>query len=151
MLANVLTKQINLFDPRDELGHVVIEVLFRFKIPAGMRSRRPDAAFVSFDRWPIDKPLDQEKEAWDVVPDLAIEVVSPSNIAYDVETKLVEYFEAGVKLVWIIYPHVKRFYVHESLTSVRVLSSEDVLEGGAVLPGFRLPLKNVFRGMTPEE
>jgi Uma2 family endonuclease len=82
--------------------------------------------------------------AWDVVPDLAVEVISPHDLAEEILQKVVEYFQAGVRLVWIVYPQQRLVYVHESLTQVRCLTQTEELDGGAVLPGFRLPLANLF-------
>ena len=78
-------------------------------------------------------------------PDLAVEVVSKSNSATDVKDKIEEYFRAGVRLVWLVYPTQKLIDVYESPTTVRVLRREDELTGGDVLPGFRLPLTELFR------
>ncbi len=78
------------------------------------------------------------------MPNLAIEVVSPSNTAMEIEDKLQEYFAAGVQLVWVVYPRHRRIYVHESLTQLRILQEQDDLEGGTVLPGFRLNVGKFF-------
>jgi Uma2 family endonuclease len=88
---------------------------------------------------------------WDVVPDLAVEVISPSDLVYDLIQKIAEYFEAGVRLVWVVYPPQRLVYVYESLTRARILTVADELEGGAVLPGFRLPVANLFPEVAPSE
>jgi Uma2 family endonuclease len=116
-----------------------------FRLPLSVsRSRRPDVAFVTFERWPLSRLIPATDNAWDVVPDLAVEVISPSDLAEEILEKVSEYFQAGVRLVWIIYPQQRLAYVHESLTQVRCLSQADELDGGVVLPGFRLPLGNLF-------
>ena len=61
-------------------------------------------AFDSFDRWPIDRPMSPTDEAWDVVPDLAVEVTSPIDLAEDLLHMVAEYFKAGVRMVWVVYP-----------------------------------------------
>ncbi len=59
--------------------------------------------------------------------------------------KVQEYFQAGVRLVWVVYPTQALVHVYESFTGpIRVLTRQDDLDGGAVLPGFRLPLKEIF-------
>jgi len=127
----------------NQFGLVVSEVLFHLD-PTRPRKRRPDVAFVSFERWPRDRPVPMN-EAWEVVPDLAIEVISRSNTVSEVDEKLEEYFGAGVRLVWVVLPVPKKVYVYTSPTDVRILKSLDDLDGGPVLPGFRLPLGDLFR------
>ncbi len=99
---------------------------------------------MSLERWPKDRPIPGEGNAWDVVPDLAVEVVSPNDNAEELLIKADEYFRAGVRMVWIVYPRQRLVFVYESLTQVRGLTRADVLDGGAVLPGFRLPLQELF-------
>jgi Uma2 family endonuclease len=82
-----------------------------------------------------------------VVPNLAVEVVSPTNTADEVVEKIEEYFAAGVQLVWVIHPKRRRFEVYESPTAVRVLGPGDVLDGGTVLPGFRLPIDDLYAAL----
>ena len=68
--------------------------------------------------------------AWDVVPDLAVEVISPHNPAEESVQKIREYFEAGVILVWVVYPEERQVYVYESPKQIRVLTGDDTLDGG---------------------
>ena len=84
------------------------------------------------------------QNAWDAIPDLAVEIISPSNTTVADVRKLVESFQAGVRLVWIIFPEQKQVYVYDSPATVRILEHHDELDGGAVLPGFRLPLATLF-------
>ena len=113
--------------------------------------RRPDVSFVSSSRWPLDRGIPRTS-AWDVVPDLAVEVVSPTNTAEAVLAKLEEYFRAGTRLVWVVFPDQEKVYVYESPTTVRILQAGDDLDGGAVLPGFRYSLAELFgdEGGQPE-
>jgi Uma2 family endonuclease len=108
------------------------------------RSRRPDAAFVSFKRWAKNRPLPRDADAWDVVPDLTVEVVSPTDVAEQLQEKIDEYFRAGVSLVWVVYPLRSQVYVYQSPTQVRILTAADELDGGALLPDFRLSLSELF-------
>lgn len=117
-------------------------MLFLLDPDSGLK-RRPDLAFVSYERWPKKQRVPRTP-AWGVVPDLAIEVISPSNLAEDVILKLGEYFRAGVRRVWVIYPVEEHFYIYDSLTTVRILTRADRLEDEAVLPGFSLPLSELF-------
>jgi Uma2 family endonuclease len=150
-MANRLARWISFFDPTEQLGEVVIEALFILnEVP--MLRRRPDVAFVSRERWPADRPMDREA-AWDVIPDLAVEITSPNDLIDDLMDKIEEYFAAGVRLVWVIYPKQRKLYAYQSSTTVRILGMGDELDGGSVLPGFRLPLTPLFElrggGPTP--
>jgi Uma2 family endonuclease len=79
-------------DPRP--GHLAVEVLFRIPLTKdSSRQRRPDIAFVSSKRWPLDRPKSLRDDAWDVVPDLAVEVISPTDRASDLLDKVFEYFK----------------------------------------------------------
>jgi Uma2 family endonuclease len=105
--------------------------------------RRPDVAYVSFDRWPCGRRIPRAP-AWEVVPDLAVEVVSPTNTAEEVLAKVHEYFQADVRRVWVIYPSTDQIYDYDSPTSVRIVARAEELDGGDVLPDFRLPLATLF-------
>jgi Uma2 family endonuclease len=112
--------------------------------------RRPDLAFVSAKRWSLKRAV-PDTESWYVVPDLAVEVISKTNSANAVATKIEEYFHAGVNLVWVIYPATSKIYVYDSPTSTRILQVGDELDGGAVIPGFSVPLSTLFgRKKTPK-
>jgi Uma2 family endonuclease len=143
VIAFKLASKIEQFAEGRELGQAVTEALFRLRSRPNLQGR-PDAAFVSFERWAKgqDDPTDN---AWDVIPDLAVEVVSPTNHAEEIPTKVREYFEAGVRRVWVIYPHEFLVYEYDSPRSIRVLGTEDALEGGTIIPGFRLPLADLLR------
>jgi Uma2 family endonuclease len=123
-------------------GRGVQEMIFDLR-PVVDRQRRPDVAFVSYERWARDRAV-PETPSWAVAPDLAIEIVSRSNTADDVAEKLEDYFKAGVRLVWVIYPRQRKAYAYASPTDVRVLGLNDELDGASVLPGFRLALRNLF-------
>ena len=131
-------------------GEAVVQILFRTPLPEDAnRKRRPDVAFVSFDRWPVDRPMSPADDAWDVVPDLAVEVISPTDLANDLLHKVAEYFQAGVRLVWVVYPLFRRIHVYEAWNQIRVVSDADTLDGGDVLPGFRFPLDGLFGPVGP--
>jgi Uma2 family endonuclease len=108
------------------------------------RNRRPDVAFVTFQRWPANRSQPVDDNAWDVVPDLAVEVVSPHDLAEDLLDKILEYFQAGVRLVWVISPKHRMIHVYETPKSIRIAADGDVLDGGSVVPGFSLALSLLF-------
>ena len=78
------------------------------------------------------------------MPDLAVEIISLTNTADEVAEKLEEYYKAGVRLVWVVYPVQMKIYAYTSTTQVRVLVPGDELDGGDVLPGLRLSLRDLF-------
>lgn len=78
-------------------------------------------------------------------PDLAIEVLSPSNRAGEIGRKVAAYAAAGCPLVWILDPKRRTVTVHEGLAASRVLWEEDVLDGGSVIPGFSVLVRELFR------
>jgi Uma2 family endonuclease len=124
------------------LGHVAQEMLFILRRSPELK-RRPDLAFVSAERWPMGKRAPRT-EAWDVVPDLAVEVVSQSNSDDEVAQKIEDYFRAGCRQFWVVYPVTSKVHVYESPTRVTILQVGDDLRGDPLVPGFRLPLATLF-------
>jgi Uma2 family endonuclease len=124
------------------VGRVVPEMIFDFR-PKLNRERRPDVAFVSFERWPRDRGIPQTR-SWAVIPDLAVEIVSPTNTAVNVAEKLQEYFLVGLRQVWVVYPRQAWVYVYTQAASVRILTSADELDAGDVLPGLRISVQDLF-------
>ena len=149
-IAFEIASEINGFAKANGLGQATTDTLFKLPLPRE-RNRRPDAAFVSYRRWPKGKPLPYRDNAWDVVPDFALEVVSPTDFAEALLEKIGEYFRAGVSLVWVVYPGSRFVHVYESLTRVRGVTAADELDGGTVLPGFRLPVAGLFPEQSPAE
>lgn len=143
IVASRIVFEINIFARANQRGEAVTETLFRLPLPRS-RIRRPDGAFVSNDRWPRNQPVPLRDNAWDVVPDLAIEIVSPSDFAEDLLAKVDEYFRAGVALVWVVFPSLRLIHVYESMTQIRVATAANELDGGAVLPGFRVAVASLF-------
>ena len=139
LVASALVQK--LCELRDQ-GRAIREALFDFTKSIG-NMRRPDVAFISFDRWPRDKQVPRT-EAWDVVPNLAVEVISPKNMADGVIDKVAEYFLVGIERVWVIYPSQRQVYVYASPTDVRVVAENEELTDDALLHGFRLSLSALF-------
>ena len=99
--------------------------------------RRPDAAYLTQDQ--ISHP-EESAEA----PALVIEVSSPSNLDEQNIAKMLEYFEAGVKLVWYIYPHVKQVWVYTAPKEVTICHQGDVCHAEPVIPGFSINVSDIF-------
>jgi Uma2 family endonuclease len=133
-----------------KLGRVFQEFLFQLALKEkSSRNRRPDLAFLSFERAPKERLPFSRENAWAVIPDMAVEVISPNDPAEDQLQKILEYFEAGVRLVWVIYPMQGHLYVYHSSTRVEILTRAEILEGGDVIPGFELPLDQLFDDLLP--
>ncbi len=142
VVATVLVRWMAAYVDEQQLGRVASETLFLLDPELGLK-RRPDLAFVSAERWPLDRVI-QEAEAWDIVPDLAVEVISPTNGAAQMAAKIDEYFRAGVRQVWVVYPGTRKIYLYDTPTSARILQEGDDLDGGSVLAGFRLTVNKLF-------
>ncbi len=147
VLSNRLAQEITSFARPRDLGEGYAEVLFRLPLPVD-RNRRPDVAFVPYARWARHRRV-PDANAWDVLPDLCAEVVSPTDLAEELWDKVTEYFGAGVRLVWVVYPRQQQILAFDGPAQARVLGRADVLDGGAVLPGFRLALSELFPAAEP--
>lgn len=141
-IANLLAEAITLHAVPRGIGRAFVEPLFRLEKQSKHR-RRPDVAFVTSARWPMGKRV-SEGNAWELAPDLAIEVVSHTDLAGALNFKIVEYFGASISAVWVVYPATQQVYVYSSPTDVRILTPPAELDGGTILPGFRLPLIRLF-------
>jgi Uma2 family endonuclease len=118
-------------------GAVYSETMFEI----GEDVRVPDVAFVAAERIPEEGEPDRP---WPFAPDVAIEVVSPSNDYEDLMAKTIEYLKAGVRQVWLVSPTAQTVTVYRSLTDVQVFGIGDEIDGGEVLPGFRCPVADFF-------
>jgi Uma2 family endonuclease len=127
------------------IGEALTETLLHLPLPAD-RNRRPDVAFVSAQAIALAPPQPGSAAAWDVLPELMVEVVSPHDLAEDVIERLDEYFTAGTKPMWVVYPTQRLVYIYDSPRQVRILGAADELDGGVVLPGFRLPIASLIPG-----
>ena len=108
--------------------------------------RIPDVAYYPWDRLPgrqlPDDPIPE------LHPDLAVEVISKSNTTREMWQKLKDYFFAGVKVVWYVYPKRKAVEVYTSVDDLTTFNEADALTGGDVLPGFTLPVADIFAAGT---
>jgi Uma2 family endonuclease len=107
--------------------------------------RIPDVAYTSWERMP-NRRVPQAKVP-EVVPNLCVEVLSEGNTVAEMARKLKEYFVAGVDLVWFIDPDSRTVRVFTSPDDVTTLTSKDTLTGGTVLPGFAVPVADLFAGL----
>jgi Uma2 family endonuclease len=101
----------------------------------------PDIAFVRTDRLPADRVPEAYVE---LAPDLAVEVISPSERRGQVMRKVRKYLEGGVRLLWLVNPRRRTVTVYTPGVEPRILTDTDELDGGDVLPGFRLAVAAIF-------
>jgi Uma2 family endonuclease len=138
---------INLTTPLDQyvrahnLG-VVYAAETGFKLASNPDTvRAPDVAFIQRAR--VEEVGDVEGY-WPGAPDLVVEVISPSDTYSEVEEKILEWLEAGVRLVIVANPRKRVITVYRSLTDITVLTEHDALSGGDVVPGWTMPVRDVF-------
>jgi len=140
-IANRLDIKLGVFVQAKKLGIVcAAETGFILKRnPDTVRGA--DVSFISTERIPLGGP---PSGYWQFAPDLAVEVISPNDTASEVQTKVIEYLEAGTRLVWVVDPESKTVSSYRSLDDVRVLTLADSLDGADVVPGFVMPVKELF-------
>lgn len=123
------------------MGRVITETEFRL---ADDTSLTPDVAFVSTQRF---RTINIHRSPVEGPPDLAVEVISPSNRAEDTVKKIHQYLDSGCQSVWLIYPSLHRAEIH-SRSGVQHFREPDALKDEALLPAFSLPLSYI---LDPEE
>lgn len=139
-IANQLLVTLSQEIRRLKLGHAVVEMVFILDRTRNLQLR-PDLAYVSADRWPLDRTLPFRTD-WEVAPNIAVEVVSPSNRAGELSKKRRRYFRYGVEEVWVIYPEDRTIEVHDP-KGCRVFTHEDRLTSKQ-LPGIELELATLL-------
>lgn len=117
------------------------EMGYRCFVDAPGKIRRPDISCVRRDRLPIEQ-LDQGYIA--VAPDLAVEVVSPNDVAYELDAKVDEYLRAGTRLVWVVNPERRTVLIYRADGTVGLRREADELAGEDVLPGFACRVGELF-------
>jgi len=107
--------------------------------------RRPDLSFIRAGRF---EGNNLPKGHCRIPPDLAVEVVSPGDLSYEIEEKVAEYLQAGVRLVWVVHPPTRRVRIHRPQSSplgiVSELSEKETISGEEVLPGFSCAVADFF-------
>jgi Uma2 family endonuclease len=149
MVAAAIMMAINNFTKDKGLGEAFIETTFVMPDaddPNWVRgSRVPDVLFINIERLASYKSTmpDWEDKPLVLVPDLVVEIVSPTDSYSDIDRKVDGYLRDGVRLVWIIDPKRQRVNV-EAVGRKEGLSSEDVLSGEDVIKGFEMPIAAIF-------
>lgn len=101
----------------------------------------PDIAFVQKQRLEV---LGETESFWPGAPDLVVEVNSPSDTVREVEKKVTEWLEFGARMVWVVSSKLRTVTVYRSLIEIVVLTEKDTLDGGDVVPGFKIPVAEIF-------
>lgn len=113
--------------------------------------RRADVSFFRLGRISAEQALAEGHVR--IAPDLAVEVISPNDVLYDVHAKVAEFLSAGVRLVWVVNPQTRWVEVHRAEGTGTILRENDELDGEQVLPGFRCRVGDLFlppAGVSPE-
>ena len=121
---------------QNKLGRLyTVETTFQ----VGERTAKPDVAFVATAQLTGDKT-----KGFSIPPDLAVEVVSPSDVQSRIAEKVLAYLNAGTRLVWVLEPVTKTVTIYRSERDIEMLTCDDTLTGENVIPGFTCPVANLF-------
>ncbi len=137
-IASNIDTAFNIYGRQSRTGRARVETGYRLRSgPDTVRG--PDVSFRLF-------PLAEAQRTGFVTgaPDIAVEVVSPANTAAEMERKVREYLAAGSQRVWVVYPSSRRVAVHRADGSVAAYGGDDVITDEELLPGFSLPLSDIF-------
>jgi Uma2 family endonuclease len=149
LLAAVLVRLVGEFVEREQLG-IVLGADGPLRI-LPQQVRVPDVSFISWERFP-NRRLPREPIPA-VAPDLAVEVLSRGNTPREMQRKLRDYFQAGVRLVWYLDPDSGTVQVYTGPDQCTIVDADGTLGGGDVLPGLCISLPEFFariEGTRPE-
>ena len=133
-----LAVELGVYLKANKLGELYPETSFQI----GKNERIPDLAFVSTTRIP---PEGEPETKWPMAPDLAVEVISPTDLYEKVYAKAMEYLAAGVKQVWLVSPEHHTITVYRSATDITAFPGDSELVSEDLFPGFRCPLSEIFK------
>ena len=136
-LAARIVGRLGIYLKLNKIGRIYAFAHFQI----GEDKRIPDGAFVSTDKIPNSG---EPQQFCDFAPDLAIEIVSPTDFYQDVFAKIYDYFAAGVKQVWLINPEKETLAIYFFQKELKILSKDDILTCEEILPNFRLNLSDIF-------
>jgi Uma2 family endonuclease len=140
VIVGNLFRALDAFVRDRALGRAVIETGFLLaEVPPTVRGA--DIAFISAGRLPVG-PVPEG--FWRLAPDLAVEVVSPSDSAAEIQEKVLQYLDAGTRTVWVVQPRTRTVEVWRAGADVHLIREEEAIEGGDTLPGWRFDLKCLF-------
>lgn len=137
MIASNINIELGSYVKQHKAGRVGIEVRHRV-IEDRLNARMPDVSFTRAQR-PVVK-----RESVPHLPDIAIEIKSPDDSIKQFRAKAEYYLANGVQLVWLVYPQQRMIEVYSLDGDVEILFEGGQLTGGEVLPGFSMPISEVF-------
>ncbi len=140
-LATLLSHFIETWLAAHSLGFVIADGAMT-RLQSGL-VRIPDVSFFRWDR--IGSRSVPRDPICRIAPNLAVEIVSRTNTRAEMVRKRIEYFEAGVELVWIVYPESESVEVWSTARDCHIAGIEDSLDGGSVLPGFTISIRDWFQ------
>ena len=105
--------------------------------------RLPDAAYITKER-----AGGIPKKVFPVGPDLAVEVISPSESATEINDKVNLYFSAGTRQVWLVYPTTRTIHLYRAVNQVQIMTGDEVLNTSGVLPGFTVKVADIFTPLS---
>ena len=140
-IALNLTTSLDQFVRANQLGAVYAAGTgFKLAVdPDGVRA--PDAAFIRRERV---EEVGRTAGFWPGAPDLAAEVVSPGDTYAEVQDKIADWLDAGTRLVVVVNPSTQTVALYRSRSDIRILTMDDVLDGGEVVPNWTLPVRDIF-------
>ncbi|HEY7329790.1 MAG TPA: Uma2 family endonuclease [Gemmataceae bacterium] len=135
-VAGVIFHLLNSFCRERHLGWVLPEGTSFQCFPAHpSKVRRPDTVFIRLQRLSLEQATTEGH--CPVAPDLAVEVISPNDTAYEIDEKVREFLDAGVLLVWVVNPEQRTVKIHRASGTGTILQENDEISGEDVIPGFR--------------
>jgi Uma2 family endonuclease len=152
-VAGVIYRILELHCRENQLGWVFPEGTSFQCFPAHPgRVRRPDVSFIVLRRLSLAQATTEGH--CPIAPDLAIEVLSPNDIAYEIDEKVREFLDAGVPLVWVVNPEQRTVEIHRARSPGAILRENDEISGEEVVPGFRCRVGDFTlppRGVEPDD
>jgi Uma2 family endonuclease len=149
--ANHIAFAINLFSKPKQMGEAFVETTFirpeDFDANWVKGSRIPDVMYLTQERIEMYQQMTEDYDAKPLmlIPDLAIEIVSPNDSYTDINVKVSRYLRDGVRTVWVVDPQVKTVTIHTPDSNhITFLSGDVSLTAGDVIPGFEIKLSELF-------
>lgn len=136
-----LTTEVNIWSRSDKTG-IVFDSSTMFTLPNGAK-RSPDVSWMPKEKWE-SLSLSERRKFSRVVPDFVIELRSPSDYLGDVQEKMTEYIENGVRLGWLIDPIERKVHVYRVNGEIEILENPEKISGENVLPGFELNVGEIW-------
>jgi Uma2 family endonuclease len=136
-----------MYNQKQKFGRIYPETAYHCFPHDPTMVRKPDVSVLSYQKWPANRKIGSYIT---VPPDLAVEVVSPNETYQEVREKVGDYLKADIPLIWVVNESTRQVEAY-SKQEVKVLSGDDELTGGDVIPGFRCLVSEIFADIPTEE